>query len=49
VAVITGGASGIGLETGLLTERETRLVLVDIERGALDRGPWPSSAPPEQT
>ena len=38
VAVITGGASGIGLATGrLLAERGARLVLVDIEADALDR------------
>ena len=37
VAVITGGASGIGLETGRqLAARGVRLVLVDIEPAALD-------------
>src|SRR5881392_1824834 len=38
VAVITGGASGIGLETArLLAAKGTRLVLADIEPGALER------------
>ena len=37
VAVITGGASGIGLAVGrVLAERGARLVLADIEEGALD-------------
>ena len=37
VAVITGGASGIGLETArLLAAEGMRLVLADIEQGALD-------------
>ena len=37
VAVITGGASGIGLETARsLAEEGMRLVLADIEQGALD-------------
>ena len=38
VAVITGGASGIGLATAKrLAASGARLVLADIERGALDR------------
>src|SRR6185503_13522886 len=38
VSVITGGASGIGLETArLLAAAGSRLVLADIEQGALDR------------
>ncbi len=38
VAVITGGASGIGLEMGReLARRGARLVLADIEEDALDR------------
>ena len=38
VAVITGGASGIGLATAKALAREgARLVLADIEQGALDR------------
>ncbi len=38
VAVITGGASGIGLATArALAERGTQLVLVDIEPAALER------------
>jgi NAD(P)-dependent dehydrogenase (short-subunit alcohol dehydrogenase family) len=38
VAVITGGASGIGLETARrLSDRGCRLVLADIEEGALER------------
>ena len=37
VAVITGGASGIGLAVGrVLAERGARLVLADIEEGVLD-------------
>ena len=37
-AVVTGGASGIGLETARrLAARGARVVLADIERGALDR------------
>lgn len=37
VAVITGGASGIGLATGaLLANRGMKVVLADIEQGALD-------------
>ncbi len=37
VAVITGGASGIGFATAEALAREgTRIVLADIERGALD-------------
>lgn len=37
VAVITGGASGIGLATAeVLARQGTRCVLADIERGALD-------------
>lgn len=37
VAVITGGASGIGLATAVSLAREgVRLVLADIEQGALD-------------
>ena len=37
VAVITGGASGIGLAVGrVLAEHGARLVLADIEEGALD-------------
>ena len=38
VAVITGGASGIGFATArLLASRGVRLVLADIEESALDR------------
>jgi NAD(P)-dependent dehydrogenase (short-subunit alcohol dehydrogenase family) len=38
VAVITGGASGIGLATGkALAARGANLVLVDVEAGALER------------
>ena len=38
VSVITGGASGIGLETARrLAAAGSRLVLADIEQGALDR------------
>ena len=38
VSVITGGASGIGLATArLLAAAGSRLVLADIEQGALDR------------
>src|SRR5262252_6197781 len=37
VAVITGGASGIGFATAEVLAREgARLVIADIERGALD-------------
>ena len=37
VAVITGGASGIGFATAEALAREgVRIVLADIERGALD-------------
>ncbi|MGF1599080.1 MAG: SDR family NAD(P)-dependent oxidoreductase [Acidimicrobiales bacterium] len=37
VAVITGGASGIGLETGrVMGRRGARIVLADIQAGALD-------------
>ncbi len=37
VAVVTGGASGIGLATGaLLASRGMKVVLADIEQGALD-------------
>jgi NAD(P)-dependent dehydrogenase (short-subunit alcohol dehydrogenase family) len=38
VAVITGGASGIGLATGrVMAQRGARLVLADVEAEALDR------------